>query len=171
MEFYEINDDTIAIIPIEYNKTRVIEIKNEYLVEKNAYMVMDESCKYYGSTYKGRIKAAKEILNCSYKIPILVEESHNIVFFPTKSSLEEDCCWINFNYIKNIEKQENRCIIKFINDKQISFDVSKLSIENQIARSTMLSYIIDQRKNKQKRVKNQKNPFFCAYLCYNYKCV
>ena len=152
MNYYEINDDTIAIIPIEYGKTRVIEKQKEYIVEKDAYIVMDDSCKYYGSTYKGRIKAAKEILNCSYKLPILVEESHNIVFFPTKSSLENDCCWINFNYIDCVEKCENKCIVKFSNNKQIMFDVSKLSIENQITRSTKLSYIIEQRKKQIKKV-------------------
>lgn len=152
MEFYEINDDTMAIIPIEFGRTKVIETQKEYTIEKDAYVVMDESCKYYGSTYKGRIKAAKEILNCSYKIPILVEESNNIVFFPTKSSLEHDCCWINFNYIESVEKFNNKCIVKFINNKKIIFNVSKLSIENQITRSTRLSYIIDQRKKHTKKV-------------------
>lgn len=147
MDFYEINDETIAVIPIEYEKTRIIEKENEYIIEKKAYSIMDESCKYYGSTYKGRLKAAKDILNCSYKLPILVEESHNIVFFPTKSSLEDDCCWINFNYIKDIKKIDNKCLINFLNNKEILFNISKLSIENQISRSTRLSYIIEQRKN------------------------
>ena len=151
MNFYEITDETIAVIPIEYEKTKIIEKEKEYIVEKKAYTIMDESCKYYGSTYKGRLKASKDILNCSYKLPILVEESHNIVFFPTKSSLEEDCCWINFNYIKKISKLDNKSLISFINDKQILFNVSKLSIEDQISRSTRLSYIIEQRK---KFVKN-----------------
>ena len=146
MNFYEINDETMAVIPIEYDKTKIIEKGNEYIVQKKAYTIMDDSCKYYGSTYKGRLKASKEILNCSYKLPILVEESHNIVFFPTKSSLEDDCCWINFNYIENIVKKDGNCFVIFNNGMKILFDVSKLSIENQIARSTRLSYIIDQRK-------------------------
>ena len=146
MNYYEINDDTIAIMPIEYGKTKIIEKEKEYIINKNAYLIMDDSCKYYGSSYKGRISAAKEILNCSYKLPILVEESHNIVFFPTKSSLELDCCWLNFNYIKHIEKSDKKSLIIFNNNKEILLDISKLSIENQIARSTRLSYIIDQRK-------------------------
>ena len=44
------------------------------------------------------------MLNCSYKIPILVEESSCLIFFPIKSSLLKDCCWINLNSIKKIEK-------------------------------------------------------------------
>ena len=145
MKFYEINEDTIAIIPLEYEKTKIIEKEKEYIIEKRAYEIMDESCKYYGSTYKGRLNAAKNILNCAYKLPILVEESQKIIFFPTKSSLEEDCCWLNFNYIKDVKKIENKSIIKFKNNKEMIFDTSKLSIENQISRSTRLSYILSQR--------------------------
>lgn len=146
MDFYEINEDTMAVIPIGYEKTKIVEKNNEYVVNKKAYSIMDDSCRYYGSTYKGRLNAAKKILDCSYKLPILVEESQNIIFFPTKSSLEEDCCWINFNYIEKIEKDENETIINFINGTNIKFNISRLSIQNQISRSTRLSYIIDQRK-------------------------
>lgn len=146
MNFYEINDETIAVIPIEYEKTKIIETQKEYIVDKKAYQIMDESCMYYGSTYKGRLKASKDILNCSYKLPILIEESHNIVFFPTKSSLEDDCCWINFNYVETVDKIDDKSMISFTNNKKFLFNTSKLSIENQIARSTRLSYIIDQRK-------------------------
>ena len=146
MNFYEINEDTIAVIPIGYEKTKIVEKNNEYIVDKKAYSIMDESCRYYGSTYKGRLNAAKKILDCSYKLPILIEESQNIIFFPTKSSLEEDCCWINFNYIKSLEKVANETVINFINGTNIKFNISILSIRNQISRSTRLSYIIDQRK-------------------------
>ena len=147
MNYYEINDETIAIIPIDCVKTKIVEVNREYIVEKKAYNIMDESCQYYGSTYKGRLNAAKKILDCSYKLPILIEETSNIVFFPTKSSLEDDCCWINFNYIKSVIKSDNKSLITFTNNKKIEFDTSKLSIENQIARSTRLSYILNSRQN------------------------
>ena len=151
MKNYEINEDTIAVVPVGYEKTRIIEIGKEYIIDKKAYKIMDESCIFYGSTYKGRLKAAKNILNCSYKLPILVEESQNIIFFPTKSSLEEDCCWINFSYIKTVEKKERKCIIDFINNERLELDISKLSIENQITRSTKLSYILQKRINDLKK--------------------
>ena len=145
MKYYEINEETLAVLPVDYEKTKIIEKNREYLVEKSAYSIMDESCIFYGSTYKGRLSAAKSILNCAYKLPILVEETKKIIFFPTKSSLENDCCWINFSYVKNIIKNENNCIIKFSNDVEIPINTSKLSIENQISRSTRLSYILQQR--------------------------
>lgn len=148
MKYYEINEDTIAVIPIGFEKTKIVEKNNEYIINARAYSIMDESCKYYGSTYKGRLNAAKKILQCSYKLPILVEESQNLIFFPTKSSLEEDCCWINFNYIEKIDKTENGSVIFFTNQKDIIIPVSKLSLENQISRSIRLSYIISERKKK-----------------------
>ena len=147
MNYYEINDETIAVLSIGYEKTKIIEKDNEFIVDKKAYSIMDESCMFYGSTYKGRLSAAKSILNCSYKLPILVEESSKLIFFPTKSSLEDDCCWINFSYIKEIIKDNNKCIIKFNNNKKIHINTSKLSIENQISRSTRLDYILNQRIN------------------------
>ena len=132
------------------NKTLVKEYDREYIIEKNAYEIMENSCEYYGSTYKGRLTAAKKMLNSSYKLPIIIEESENIIFFPTKSSLLDDCCWINYNYIKKYEKLENRFKITFKNNDEINVDMSKLSLDNQISRSSMLELISRKRKISKK---------------------
>ena len=112
---------------------------------------MDESCKYYGSSYKGRIEASKDLLECSYKLPIIVEESSALIFFPIKSSLLQDCCWINVNSIKKIEKVGNKSNITFNNGKELLLDISKLSLENQIYRSSKLESIIYKRIIAKKR--------------------
>ncbi len=151
MNNYEINEETYAIISNDIGKTQIIEKDNDYIINNDAYKVMDESCKYYGSSYKGRLEAAKILLNCSYKLPILVEESSVLIFFPIKSSLLDDCCWINLNSIQNIEKIDNKSQITFKNGKKIIFDISKLSLENQIYRSTKLESIIFKRINAKKR--------------------
>ena len=33
MNNYEINEETIAVMPIEYEKTKIIESNNEYIME------------------------------------------------------------------------------------------------------------------------------------------
>lgn len=144
MKEYEINEDTLAVIPISYYKTKILELNNEYIVLDNAYKIMDYNCKYYGSTYRGRFNAGKSILNSSYKIPILVEESHRIIFFPTKSSLEDDCIWINYNHVKEIKKGEKTKVI-FNNGLFIEIDKSKLSLDNQLSRAIQLESIIRRR--------------------------
>lgn len=146
MKEYEINEETMAVIPINYYQTLIKEYDNEYIIDKKAYQIMEESCEYYGSTYKGRLTASKKMLNSSYKLPIMIEESENIIFFPTKSSLLEDCCWINYNFIKKYEKDNKKVKIIFKNNEEISIDMSKLSLENQISRSSMLELISRKRK-------------------------
>ena len=107
---------------------------------------MEDSCNYYGSSYNGRLNAAKKILDSNYKVPILIEESEFIVFFPTKSSLLDDCCWINYSFIKKYDTNGKKTTIIFKNNQQIDVDISKLSLENQISRSYKLELISRKRK-------------------------
>ncbi len=151
MDNYEINEETYAIIGTNYGKTRIIEKENEYNISNEAYSVMDDNCKYYGSSYKGRLEAAKEILNCSYKLPIIVEESTGLIFFPIKSSLLNDCTWINLDTIQKVEKEGNKSKIIFENGKCETLDISKLSLDNQIYRATKLSLILKKRIESKKR--------------------
>ena len=145
---YEINDETIALIPIDSENTKVIELTKEYLIPSSTFNIMEENCEYYGSTYDGRIKAAQKILNFSYKLPLLIEESEKIIFFPTKSYTSEDCCWINHNYVKKREKIGNNTKVIFQNGIEKEFDISKLSFENQLLRAGMLDAMITKRISK-----------------------
>lgn len=147
---YEIGEDTYAVIS-ENKKTKIIEKNKEIIVDNDAYTIMDDNCKYYGSTYLGRLQAGKILLNCSYKVPILIEESSALIFFPIKSSLDKDCCWINSNSIYNIEKIGEKSIVTFKNGRKKLFNISKYSLENQIYKSNRLEGIIFRRINEKKR--------------------
>ena len=151
MKNYEINDETYAVIGKNGGRCEIIESESNYDVDKDAYSVMDESCEYYGSSYKGRLKAAKSILNCSYKLPILIEESTFLIFFPIKSSLEEDCVWINLSKIKEVKKVNTKTNIVFENGKNITVNTSKISIDNQIYRSSRLENMLRKRIETKKR--------------------
>ena len=140
-----LNDETYAVISDD-KRTKIVEKNREYYINNDAYSVMDESCKYYGSTYLGRLEACKLLLNCSYKVPIIVEESNVLIFFPIKSSLDKDCCWINPNSIYNIEKIGDNAIVTFKNGKKKEFKVSKYSLENQIYKCAKLESILFRRK-------------------------
>lgn len=145
---YEINEDTLAVLYNGYDKTKIIEKNKEYEINAKAYNIMEENCEYYGSTYNGRITAAKKMLNCSYKLPVLVEESNSLIFFPTKSSLEDDCSWINYGAINNYDRNNGMIEVEFNNNKKILLDMSKISLENQLARSSRLESITRKRKGK-----------------------
>lgn len=78
---YEINSDTLAIIPISDTSSKIIEKNDSFIVNKSATVVIDDSCKYFGSSYYGRHEGTKNLIGVSYKSPIVIEESRNIIFF------------------------------------------------------------------------------------------
>ena len=145
---YEITDETIALIPIDSSTTRIIELEKEYIVSSSAFNIMEENCEYYGSTYEGRVKSAKKILNFAYKIPVLVEETEKIIFFPTKSTSDNSCCWINSNLVSERKKEGKKIKVQFKNGIEEVFDISKLSFENQLLRANMLNSMLTKRISK-----------------------
>ena len=58
---YEINEGTLAIVPNKEN-SKIYEDNDIYSVKQNCYQIMDNSCKYFGSSYEGRSDGAKSIL-------------------------------------------------------------------------------------------------------------
>lgn len=110
---------------------------------------MEESCKYFGSTYDGRKNSARDILGAEYKVPIIVEDSDNLIVFPTTSPQSDECIWISLRRVKKFEKIDgtNTRII-FDNNKEIIVPCSYRSIENQVSRASRLDLIMRSRKNK-----------------------
>ena len=119
MKDYEINDETLAIMPDDLWNSMVLEDDYKYEVNKTPLEILDYSCKYFGSSYPGRKDGSKDILNSSYKLPILVEDTRNIIFFPTSSPLDDSCIWISLSNIKDYKKvDKNKTEILFKNNIQ-----------------------------------------------------
>ncbi len=145
MDSYEINKDTCAIISVEKNISRVLENNNEYYVNMPSYEIMDNSCQYYGSSCEGRIKGTKMILGSSYKVPIVVEEKNDIIFFPTESPNSDSCCWLSLNQIEKYENCNGYTKVFFNNGKDIVVKMSVSSFESQILRANRLESLLKKR--------------------------
>lgn len=131
MKDYEINEETLAIMPDDVWSSMVLEDDFKYEVNKTPLEILDYSCKYFGSSYPGRKDGSKDILNSSYKLPILVEDTRNIIFFPTSSPLDDSCTWISLGNIKDYRKVgKNKTEILFKNNKVMTVDVSYYSFNN-----------------------------------------
>ncbi len=151
MKDYEINDETLAIMPDDVWKSMVLEDDYKYEVNKTPLEILDYSCKYFGSSYPGRKDGSKNILNSSYKLPILIEDTKNIIFFPTSSPLDDECTWISLSNIKDYRKVgNNKTEILFKNNKVITVNISYYSFNNQVMRASRLESIIRNRKEKAK---------------------
>ena len=139
---YEISKGTLAILPNEKNSSVVYEDDDRYIIKQTPFEIMEESCKYFGSTYEGRKDGAKEMLGAEYKVPIVIEDSSNLIVFPTTSPLSEDCVWISLKRVEKIEKiDSNNTKIIFDNKTEIIVDSSYRSIENQLSRASRLDLI------------------------------
>lgn len=145
---YEISKGTLAILPNEKNSSVVYEDDNRYIIKETPFKIMEDSCKYFGSTYEGRKDGAREMLGAEYKVPIVIEDSSNLIVFPTTSPLSDDCIWISLKRVERIEKIDaNNTKIIFDNNTEIIVDSSYRTIENQLSRASRLDLILRNHKN------------------------
>ena len=129
-------------------KSIVYEDECTYEVEETPFHIMEESCKYFGSSYQGRKEGARNILGAEYKVPIVIEDSDNLIVFPTTSPTSEDCMWISLKRVRKIEKMDyNNTKIIFDNGVEIDIPCSYRSIENQLSRASRLDLILRNHKN------------------------
>lgn len=146
MKDYEINSSTIALIPINEEQTKIIEFSNSFIVNMNSMKIIERSCEFFGSSYMGRHEGTKKLIGINYKSPIIIEESRNIIYFPTTSPRLSDCAWFNLNYISNYEDSNGKSLIYLENGENIEIDISVNSFDNQFLRATKLESILRKRK-------------------------
>ncbi len=142
---YEINEETLALIPIK-NKTKVYELNENFVVNKSVKEIMEESCEYFGSSLLGRQKGTTNLIGVTHKAPIIVEETKELIFFPTTSPRLEKCSWISLNNLNTHYRNKDKIVIEFQNNQKIELDVSYGIIDNQILRATRLESVLRQRK-------------------------
>ena len=152
VEEYFINEDTLLLIPKDKRTTKIFDINGEYVIKKNIFDLVEESCQYYGSSYNGRYVSAKKTLDMDYKLPIIIDEVKEVVLFPTCSPKLSKCMWICVNNVENYSKNKKNSTIKFINGKSYEVDITLNVLENQIMRATLLLMKLKKRKTNPKKI-------------------
>lgn len=145
MDKYEVNDKTLALCAMD-DKTRVYEEDGDFLVNKPANEIMESSCEYFGSSLDGRKKGTQNLIGVSYKAPVIVEETREIIFFPTSSPRLKSCSWLRSSKIDNYYYRGNNLIVEFKNGEKIIVDASYGVIDNQIIRAMKLEVALKRRK-------------------------
>ena len=113
MNSYEINSETQAIIPIGDDKSKIIESGRTLIVNQSPMKIIDRSCKYFGSSYQGRFIGTKNLIGVSHKAPIIIEETKEIIFFPTNSPRLDNCAWLSLKHLQNYKKSNNISVNNF----------------------------------------------------------
>ena len=119
------------------------------MVSKSTNKIIEENCKFYGSSYKGRCDGTKYLTGIKSKYPIIIEESRNLIFFPTSSIRSNVNIWISLYKIKSYNKNKLGTKIIFNNNKKIDLNISIYSLENQYCRANLLkAKLYDKKNNK-----------------------
>lgn len=148
---YEIDLSTVMLIGIDEDNTKVITMDNEFLISINSKKIIDNSCKFFGSSLTDRVNMTKRLINIKSKLPIIIEESRNIIFFPLKSIRDKCNIWISYNNLEKYVKSGDKTVFYFKNNKQVVIDFSYYIIDNQVTRSLMLDYEIKKRRESLKK--------------------
>lgn len=150
MNDYEINSSTLAIIPLGEDISEVYETEAKYVISKSPNAIIKDNCEFYGSSYDGRCKGTKKLTGIKSKFPIIIEESRNIIFFPTSSVRSSENAWIALNNIKNYSEKDLNSKVTFKNNENLDLDISYYSLDNQICRAHMLNSKLYDKKNAKK---------------------
>ncbi|QGQ44595.1 competence protein ComK [Metabacillus sediminilitoris] len=153
---YIINRFTMAILPDSSNMySQILEYEDDLIVQKRPIEIIDDSCRYFGSSYVGRKEGTKDLIRVTHKSPIVIDPANSIYFFPTTSSTRPNCIWVSHDYVKEYSRAEHdNTMITFKNGKQITIPISQGSFEKQLFRTSYLSTIISSRIEQEQRKLN-----------------
>ena len=148
---YEIDLSAVMLIGIDDCKTKIITIDQEFIIDVDSKKIIDNSCRFFGSSLTERVNMTKRLININSKSPIIIEESRNIIFFPLKSIREKSNIRISYNNLEKYVKSDDKTVFHFKNNKQVVIDFSYYIIDNQVTRSLMLDYEIKKRRESLKK--------------------
>jgi competence protein ComK len=138
---YEINEDTVAIIPANhYDYASIVLEGNEtYYVKKKVFQLIEEGCLEGGAKFEGRRESVIHKTGSDMKVPIPINPNENIYAFPTNSPSSHDCMWIFYFHVKEVKPNGNnkaQTMITFNNSEKLLVDVSYQIIKKQMLRTS-----------------------------------
>ncbi|WP_245799172.1 competence protein ComK [Virgibacillus siamensis] len=157
MEFNDFYSPTHEVTPLTMavlaqfdmdgnSRTCVLEEQTDYTVLVSSSKIIDNACKYFGASLRGRQDGTRDICGLTHKAPIAVDPSSGMYFFPTTSPANPKCSWIAHSHIDQVSKvDQNETEILFKNGRRITIPVSYGSMLNQIQRTAQFRYLLDNR--------------------------
>ena len=140
---YIINKNTNFLF-FDGNNTLINEVNNQLCFKTNVINdILNNSFIYYGSTLKGRIISCKKLINSYYKIPVIISEKNNLLFFYINDN--NLIYWFNFLNIKDYYKKDKKLIVEFINDFKLVLNISYSVFHNQILKCSRLLIVYSSR--------------------------
>ncbi|WP_147533150.1 competence protein ComK [Bacillus marasmi] len=152
VEEYEINRFTTLIRPVLYGEkvySEVFELQDQFLVPLPPTVIVDKSCKYFGSSFQGRVTGTQQLTGYQRKVPIAIDPTFHILFMPTSSPYNHDCTWLSHEHVLDYHREDSKSTrVIFRNQSTHIIPMSYSSFNTQLERTSHLRSKLMQRYDK-----------------------
>ncbi|KAB7707411.1 hypothetical protein F9802_06570 [Bacillus aerolatus] len=135
---YKISLRTMALVEQyhhDYN-TIIYDEDGVYYSKQTVRSILEDACMRGFSTYEGRTKVARKLLNYIQKTPLLICLNKNICAFPTMSPNNYGCIWIIHHQVQNCQMKDRKLTVTFNNGTQLPLDCSLRVFKQQQERTS-----------------------------------
>ena len=137
--------EKIIYISYDANKKEVCIINEDnrnYCISRHIKSVLNALCISQGSSMEGRLYFFSKTQKIRKKVPLLVSEKHEVIFFPIYHKRAMNQLWIAYQPIKAVKSKEQQCEIIFKNNTSIEVEVNERSVKRQMARcKSMIKFL------------------------------
>ncbi|MBD7984570.1 competence protein ComK [Sporosarcina sp. Sa2YVA2] len=149
---YRLDEDALALIP-EYRDgrqfTKVLCRNGTVLVEGTPENILNATLLYYGTSLRGARDGTKSILGDIKRIPILMNETLGLYWFPITSPAKPGCIWLALNNIISYEEIDETHTKVWMNGGSfIIVPISKSLLASRIQRAYNLRFEIEGRTTR-----------------------
>lgn len=155
IEEYEINPYTMFITPLAYGSkiySQIYELEDEFVSPFKPIEIIKKSCEYFSSSFEGRKEGTKQLIGITHKVPIVIDPTNFIYFFPTTSPTRSECIWISHEHVMDYRRTApHQTEVVFRNKQSYIFPISHSSFDNQVLRTALLRTKLMQRIGQTER--------------------
>lgn len=144
---YTITDKTLLLLHND-KLTKIYEDNQIINLPEDTTSIISNNCIYNGSTLEGRQQASSFLIGSSYKPPIVLDNSSNLILVPTHSTRNKSCAWVNLSTILNYKSHKKGILVEFRNNQKVFLNVSYNVFDKQVLRATRLESALRGRNNK-----------------------
>lgn len=150
IEEYQISRSTLAILPMGYGSklySQIYDLENDQFSPSKPLELIKKSCRSFCSSYEGRKEGSRQLIGFTHKIPITIDSTNMMYFFPTASPTSKRCAWVSHAHVLHYEKVDSaNTLVYFRNKKTVIIPVSTYTFENQMLRTALLRTNLMQKK-------------------------
>lgn len=132
------NPNEVLYIRVHQRKTQIVAETQTLMIEEKAVDLLENWCLTFGSSLRGSADVVKHHLNVTQKLPLLVDPSGRLFFFPTLSHEHPECIWINAAKVRRLKDLGRKTLVQFHKD-DLEVDIGIRSLRMQLKRCDKLA--------------------------------